>query len=277
MSIISNFTAEPNRLEMVVKYLKSTKKQYTKQELEDVFSPSNARGSSSVFREVFTVLESLDLLKTDNDFIKLNLPKTKQPINVIIRDAIFNKEFSNKDDFSLALSWFQSQNSIKNLDWSDNVTNIVNSDLNDNYNELDLTNNSRWQHFGYWCIYLGFATKIYIAEKTYLCPDPTEAINNEIKNIFTTNKEIRIKEFFLALSNVLPVLDYGNIRIKINESIREGLQLPEDTLSKSTSLALLRLESRNIIKLAHKADADSLLITDGSKNKTISHISYLGK
>ena len=116
MSIISNFTAEPNRLEMVIEYLKSTKKQFTKKELEDVFSPSNARGSSSVFREVFTILESLDLLKIDNDFIKLNLPKTKQPINLIVRDAIFNKDFSNKDDFSLALAWFQSQNSIKNLE-----------------------------------------------------------------------------------------------------------------------------------------------------------------
>ncbi len=277
MSIISNFTAEPNRLEMVIKYLKGTKKQYTKQELEDIFSPSNARGGSSVFREVYTVLEALGLLKVDNDLITLNLPKTKQPILLTIRDAIFNKEFLEKDDFSLALTWLQTQNSIKNLDWSDSVTNIVNGDLNDDYLELDLTNNSRWQHFGYWCIYLGFATKVYIAEKTYLCPDPTEAINDEIKNIFTKNKEIQIKEFFLALSRVLPVLEYGSIRIKINESIREGLQLPEDTLSKSTSLALLRLERRNIIKLIHKADADSVLIQDGNKNKTISHIAYLGK
>ncbi len=277
MSIISNFTAEPNRLEMVIKYLKGTKKQYTKQELEDIFSPSNARGGSSVFREVYTVLEALGLLKVDNDLITLNLPKTKQPILLTIRDAIFNKEFLEKDDFSLALTWLQTQNSIKNLDWSDSVTNIVNGDLNDDYLELDLTNNSRWQHFGYWCIYLGFATKVYIAEKTYLCPDPTEAINDEIKNIFTKNKEIHIKEFFLALSRVLPVLEYGSIRIKINESIREGLQLPEDTLSKSTSLALLRLERRNVIKLIHKADADSVLIQDGNKNKTISHIAYLGK
>lgn len=277
MSIISNFTAEPNRLEMVIKYLKNTKKQYTKQELEDVFSPSNARGSSSVFREVYVVLESLGLLKIENDFIKLNLPKTKQSILLTIREALFDKDFLKKDDFSLALSWLQAQNSIENLDWSDSVSNIVNSDLNDDYLELDLTNNSRWQHFGYWCVYLGFATKVYIAEKIYLCPDPTEAISHEIKTIFTKTKEMNIKGFFLSLSTTLPVLEYGSIRKKINESIREGLQLPEDTLSKSTSLALLRLENRNIIKLIHKSDADSVLIQDDNNNKTISHIEYLGK
>lgn len=276
MSIISNFTAEANRLEMVIKYLKNTKKQYTKQELEDVFSPSNARGSSSVFKEVYTVLEALGLLKVDNDFVKLNLPQVKQSILFTIRDAVFNKEFLERDDFSLTLAWFLTQNSIKNLHWSDNVVNTVSSDLNDDYLELDLTNNSRWQHFGYWCIYLGFATKIYIAEKTYLCPDPTEAISNELKSIYLKTKELTIKEFLLSLSTTLPVLEYGSIRKKINEAIREGLQLPEDTLSKSTSLALLRLESRNIIKLVHKADADSVLIQDGIKNKTISHIEYLG-
>ena len=165
MSIISNFTAEANRLEMLIKYLKSTKKQYSKQELEDVFSPSSARGSSSVFKEVYTVLEALGLIKVDNDSVKLNLPVVKQSILLTIRDAVFNKEFLKRDDFSLTLAWFLTQNSIKSLHWSDNVTNTVSSDLNDDYLELDLTNNSRWQHFGYWCIYLGFATKIYIAEK----------------------------------------------------------------------------------------------------------------
>ncbi len=276
MSIISNFTAEPNRVEMVIDYLKSTKKQYNKQDLEDIFSPSNGRGGSSVFREVHTVLELLGLVKIEEDLVKLNLSKTKQTTSQIIKEAIFNKDFLERDKMAFAIAWLQTQDSIKALDWSDSIGNIVNNDLNDEYQELDLTNNSRWQHFGYWCIYLGFATKIYIAEKTYICPDPTDAISNELKNIFIKTKELAIKDFLTSLSTILPVLEQGSVRKKINESIREGLQLSNNTLSIATSIALLRLEDRKVIKLIHKADADSLTVQDGDKNKITSHIAYLG-
>ncbi len=279
MSIISNVTAEPNRLEMVLEYLKSTKRQYTKQELEDVFSPSNGRGGSSIFREVYIVLESLGLVKIENDLVKLNLPNTKQTIAKIIKEAIFNKDFLERDNMAFAIAWLQTQNSIKALNWSDSIGNVVKSDLNDEYQELDLTGTdaTRWKHFGYWCIYLGFATKIYIAEKTYICPDPTDAISIELKNIFTKTKELTIKDFLISLSTILPVLEQGHVRKKINESIREGLQLSENILSIATSLALLRLQEQNKIKLEHKSDADSMSIQNEHNNEIISHIIYLGK
>ncbi len=279
MSIISNVTAEPNRLEMMLAYLKSTKRQYTKQELEDIFSPSNGRGGSSVFREVYTVLESLGLVKIEDDLVKINLPNKKQTIEKTIKEAIFNKDFLERDNMAFAIAWLQTQNSIKSLNWSDSIGNVVKSDLNDEYQELDLTGTdaTRWKHFGYWCIYLGFATKIYVAEKTYICPDPTNAISMELKKIFTKTKELTIKDFLISLSTILPVLEQGQVRKKINESIREGLQLSENTLSIATSLALLRLQEQQKIKLEHKSDADSVSIQNGRNNEIISHIIYLGK
>lgn len=281
MSIISNITAAPNRVEMLINYLKSTNKQYTKLDLDVLFSPpsgkQNEEAKGSTFKEVYSVVESLGLINIVDDFVKLDLSNKKLSTFEIIKSAIFKKDFIESDNIVFAISWLQTQNSIKDLNWSDDIRNIVNRDLNNQYDELDLKGNLRWQHFGYWCIYLGFATQVYIGEKNYICPDPTKAISNELKIVFQENKELTINEFLVSLSNILPVLEQGYIRRKINESIREGLQLPENNLSTATSLALLRLEDRGIIKLIHKADADSLTIQNGDKNNIISHISYLGK
>lgn len=283
MSIISNVTAEPIRLEMFIEYMKKSTKQSTKNELDILFSPPNGKqnitSKTSTFKDVYSIAESLGLIKVEDDIVKLSLSNNKVSVSEIIKTAIFDKEFINKDNMAFAISWLQTQNNIQDLHWSAKIIDVVNNDLPEEYQGLDLTGTdaTRWRHFGYWCVYLGFATKVYIAEKIFICPDPTEAINNELNSIFTKTKELNIKEFFRLLSTILPVLEYGNIRNKINESVREGLQLPEDTLSKSTSLALLRLKNRNIIKLVHKSDADSVLIQDGNENKTISHIEYLGK
>jgi hypothetical protein len=277
VSIISNFTAEPNRVEMLLDYLRSTTRQHTKQELEDLFSPSNARGSTSVFIEVYRVIDSLGLIKIENDLVILNIEKTKKSTYQILKEAIFNKEFLERDNIGQAIAWLQTQTSIDALGWSDKVEQNVNADLDDNFTKFSLTNNSTWQHFGYWCIYLGFATKISIADKDYICPDPTKSIADELAKIFKEKKELTIKDFFESISRELPVLEFGHIRRKINESIREGLKLADNQLSFATSLALLRLVERKIIKLEHKSDANSMSIQDAINNKIISHIIYLGK
>lgn len=276
MSIIGNFTAQPNRVEMLIDFLKKDKKLYRKSDLEERFSPK----SSSVFREVYGIVESLKLVEIEKDIVKLKVENPKQLTSQIIKEAIFKDDFMKKDDFGLALSWFLVQNteSLNSLEWSEQVNNMVLKDLNEEFGELDLTNNSRWQHFGYWAIYLGFATKISIAKKDYLCPDPTEAIEHELERIFKESKELLIKDFFEYLVKEIPVLEFGSVRNKILDRAREGLQLPDNLLSFSTSLALLRLEKRGLISLEHKSDADSFSLQNNSENsRIISHIVYRGK
>jgi hypothetical protein len=277
MSIISNFTAEPNRIEMFISFLQTTSKQFSKKQLEDDFSPQSGRKGTSVFTEVFKLTESLGLVKVENDLVILNKKKLhKSKVLRVIKEEIFQSEFIVKDDFAFALAWLLSQNSVESLGWSDNLINKVLNDLDDEFSDFELTNNSNWQHFIYWCIYLGFATKISIGDKTFVCPDPTKAIKNELEVIFKNNKEMKIMDFMDELSNILPVLEFGNIRKVISSSVREGLQIPDNVLSFSTSIALLRLELRNIIKLTYKSDANSLSIKKDGKNEIISHIIYIG-
>jgi len=275
MSIIGNWTATPNRAEMLIEFIKNENKQYKKIDLEELFTPQ----SPTAFRENYNTLESLQLIKVENDIVKLNVEKSKLSTLQLIKNSIFNNEFVYKDNFVYALAWLmiQDSKSMQDLDWQGQVNSLIKNDLNESFSELDLTNNSSWQHFYYWCNYLGFATKSYISKSIYICPDPTEAISNELVLIFEEKNELKINEFLKLLSQKIPVFEFGSARIKVMENIREGLSLASNQLSFATSLALLRLEERGIIKLEQKSDADSMSLKNSNEDRIISHILYLGK
>jgi len=275
MNIASKSTATPNRVEILLEFIKDEKKQYTKKELQELFSPQ----SDSVFKDNFSILDSLQLIKIENDIVNLNIEKFKYSIVEVIKNAIFNDEFVYKDNFVYALAWLmiQDSDSIIGLDFSAQVNNIIMEDLNKNFSELDLTSNASWQNFYYWCSYLGFATKSFISKKSYIIPDPTDAIAYELGLIFNEKKELTIDGFLKKLALKIPVLEFGSARIKIMENTREGLSLTENQISFATSLALLRLEARGIIKLKQKSDAYSMSLSNSNEKRIISHILYLGK
>lgn len=275
MNIASKSTATPNRVEILLDFIKSENKQYTKKELQELFSPQ----SDSVFKDNFSVLESLGLIIIEDDIVKLNINSTKHPMREIIKNEIFNDEFMYKDNFVYSLAWLMVQNSdsIEGLGWSGQVNNTILKDLLGSFGELDLTSNAPWQNFFYWCNYLGFATKSTIGQDTYIIPDPTDAVFHELKFIFAGSKELKIKDFLKNLAKSIPVLEFGTARNKILESIREGLNLNDNQLSFATSLALLRLEDRKLITLEQKSDAESMTLKSLNENRIISHIKYVGK
>jgi len=275
MNIASKSTATPNRVEMLLEFIKDTNKQYTKKELQELFSPQ----SDAVFKDNFSILNSLQLIKIEDDIVRINLEKSKLSTLEIIQKAIFDDDFVYKDNFVYSLAWLmiQDENSIQKLDWQGQVNTLIMDDLLGNFSELDLTSNPPWQNFYYWCNYLGFATKSYISKNTYVFPDPTEAIQRELSSIFGKNKELKIDNFFKLLAQKIPVLEYGSARNKIMENTREGLSIAKNQLSFATSLALLRLEKRGLIVLTQKSDATSMTIKTSTEDRIISHISYVGK
>lgn len=273
MSIISQFTAGPNRVEMLIDFLKTNKNKYTKKDLENIFSPQ----SGSIFKEVFKVVEMLNLLTIKEDLVFHNIDNKKKSTIEIIKDAIFNVEYIKNDNFSLSLAWLLVQQPHELISFQDNVGNILIKDLTEQVSEVELTNTANFQHFIYWCEYLGFVNKISISGETFISPDPTSAIRAELNINFKKNTTYTVKDFFIMLSKNLPVLEYGFVREKITPILRDGLFIPADTLSYSTSLAIIRLEQQNIISLESKSDADIITLLDGVNNQRISHIKYLGQ
>jgi len=273
MSIISQFTAGPNRVEMLIDFLKTNKNKYTKKDLENIFSPQ----SGSVFKEVFKVVEMLNLLTLKEDLVFHNIENKKQSTIQTIKNALFNIDYIKDDNFNLSLAWLLVQHPKEMISFKDNVGNRLLKDLTEQVSDIELTNTANFQHFIYWCEYLGFVNKIAMSGEIFINPDPTIAIKEELKVNFKKNITLTIKDFLIKLSANLPVLEYGYVREKIEPMLRDGLVLPIDTLSYSTSLAILRLEQQNIIALESKSDADIITLQDGINNRRISHIRYLGQ
>lgn len=272
MSLISKPTASPNRVEMLVDFLKTNNNKYSKKDLELMFSPD----SGSVFKEVYSVVEMLGLLVIKDDIVYHNIENKKNKTKEIIKRSLFNIEDTTNYNFNISLAWILVQNQNELISFKDNVGNRFLRDLTEQILDTEFSNNARFQHFIYWCEYLGFINKISISGETYICPDPTHAIRNELEQNFKKEERFSAKDFFMKLSRSLPVLEYGIIREKVNGMLRDGLSLPNGTLSYSTSLAITRLEQQKVISLELKSDAEVITLLDGVNNKRISHIKYLG-
>lgn len=273
MSLISKLTASPNRVEMLVDFLKTNSKKFTKKDLELMFSPD----SGSVFKEVYSVVEMFNLLVMREDIVYHNIENKKKKNNEIIKKSLFNSEDIQNYNFNLSLTWLLVQNPKELINFKDNVGNKFIRDLTEQVLETELTNNARFQHFIYWCEYLGFVNKISISGETFICPDPTQVIKDELEISFKKGGRYSVKDFFIKLSTSIPVLEYGVIREKVNSMLRDGLSLASDTLSYSTSLAIIRLEQEKIISFESKSDAEIVTLLDGTINHRISHIKYLGQ
>ena len=272
MSLISKFTASPNRVEMLVDFLKTNNKKFTKKDLELMFSPD----SGAVFKEVYNVVKMLDLLVIKEDVVYHNIENKKKKNNEIIKNSLFNSQDINNYNFNLSLAWLLVQNPKEPINFKDNVGNKFIRDLTEQVLENEFTNNARFQHFIYWCEYLGFVNKVSISGETFICPDPTKVIKDELKISFKKGDRLTVKDFFKKLSTSIPVLEYGVIREKVNIMLRDGLSFADDTLSYSSSLAIIRLEQQKIISFESKSDAEVVTLLDGIQNQRISHIKYLG-
>ncbi|MCK4440540.1 MAG: hypothetical protein KAU90_00945, partial [Sulfurovaceae bacterium] len=97
MSIIGQPTGEPNRIEMLINFLKENKKSYSKLDLEINFSPPNGKknkeAKGSTFKDVYIITESLGLVEIEKDIVKLKIKNPKQLTSQTIKEAIFKDDF----------------------------------------------------------------------------------------------------------------------------------------------------------------------------------------
>ncbi len=116
-----------------------------------------------------------------------------------------------------------------------------------------IENDTRWNPLRYWMRYLGFAT----GDGTAFQIDPTIAIKAELPTIFKDRPDLSAHDFITALASRLPVLDFGQYRLLVEDILsKECWRQPDNIhLSMSLSLALRRLDLDNVIHLTGQADA----------------------
>lgn len=122
--------------------------------------------------------------------------------------------------------------------------------------------------------YLGF---LELAPDLNYYTDPTRAIKCFLPQIFGEQKVLPIKTFMANMAEVMPMMDGGEFRVKVQEMMAEkGWSASEGSnISTSTSLALRRLEISQQIQLNVGSDdvASLSLQLPGGETRLVSQVS----
>jgi hypothetical protein len=140
-----------------------------------------------------------------------------------------------------------------------------------------IKNETRWDPFVRWALFLGFIGRQVLDGKVLVVPSPVDAVSDALSVVFAkggSKKELPAEIFVEALAAELPVVDRGRYRQEVMTHISAGIRIPEETqLSSSLSHALLILHQRGDITLDDRADAPKLALTNGPPDLTrFSHV-----
>ena len=172
--------------------------------------------------------------------------------------------------FPLALAWLLTRSIGPSLTSGSEFQVELRNDLSGD-EIFELTNASRSSMLEYWAHALGFAEWFEFRGSTYCCPDPTRALMNCLSEVLAPRKQTPIRNVIESVAERLPVFETGHFRAEVESR----LKVPRDpeSLSKSTSLALRRLELSGKVKLETLADAQSFLLSEmDGRDIAISHI-----
>lgn len=298
MSVISNFPALPNRLKIYYAYLLYLLDKPKGEEQEKLFNlivPSSLdrkddseESKKPLHKDVFAELKLFDLVEEIDKKVFLKYAPGKHELNSVGGlDAYFLALMENRlvlsdelenygqADFPKALAWFLMQDPTSPFEWSNPVGKLPDTETNWLRQNADIVVTARFQNFLYWTNYLGYTSFIGV-DKQLVIPDPTKAIERHFPAVFSPKSELRMDEFMTALGASCPVLENGIVRNDI-EAINptKSLDREEKQLSKSTSLALKRLDISGKLKLSKRSDADVMLLDWGTETGRYSHIQWM--
>jgi hypothetical protein len=136
-------------------------------------------------------------------------------------------------------------------------------------------NEARWPGVRFWARFTGLTS----TSRGYI--DPTDAIRQELPQIFQGAAVLRAVDFVRELSERIPVLDGGRYRLEVEGALHESRwrRPPDGQLSMSLSLALRRLQLDHTLALEALADDDATLMLSGRDFRPwirFSHVKLLG-
>ena len=296
MSVLSNTEVIPMCLIGVVRYL--TRIAPAGEELETLdglMTHSGLRGKDDNEPEggmrkrvVDTCNEFVRLGLLANDAGKLSLspslPAASQDrataealLPITVTDALLRQ---NNDDqsFGLALAWYLSLDPLTAPGNWDELAKAESRPedaperrLSEMAKSLDIRNDTRFGQFRHWSVYLGFAWAHSLQGSVRIVPDPTSHVRWRLPEIFSAESRLELPTFLRRLSTICPVFEGGELR---DAAPKLKAETP-GTLSRSTSIALLRLQDQGLIALeARRADSDRVLLDISGELKPFTHISH---
>lgn len=216
-----------------------------------------------------------DLGKTADE-AEARLPRIVRTVAMLAdnNERFWEREKSKSADLSRAVAWMLAQD-IYTLDGNvKKLAELEGAQIADSAKQTIGKNDTRWNGLKAWMLYLGFAR-----DGVQWVVDPTEALRDALPDIFGSSRELSGPAFVERAASVLPVLDGGAYRTKVEESLKErSWPRPRaGCLSSSMSRAIQRLDREGAITLANRSDTEGLVTLTGTSMRTwreVSHVAF---
>jgi hypothetical protein len=294
MSVITEPAPVPNRLEVLVKYLRTRKDGETKARLTAVLSPAalqqgandetgeDAR-SNALADGVLRAGQRLGITVVEGEFVRLaphlevaaeNYPEA---LHRHLESTLLSASApDDQRDVARTLAWFLIQDPAEPLQVG-NVKQRVEDQLvaSEHAQFSSLSNSTRFEQFTYWARYFGCAWR-FKGKAEVVVPDPTGLLARYLPRLMQGNERISIQDLLARWRTPLPILEGGQIRDSVEEALRDPFRRPAEHLSRATSLALQRLRDQGRLRLERLADAPPLLLASWPDQQPISHVTWLG-
>jgi hypothetical protein len=184
----------------------------------------------------------------------------------------WESEENKSADLSRGLSWILAQN-IYSVDTSSHakIQPLENEQISDLSKRI-FQNDTRWNGLRTWMVYLGFGRM-----GAQVTIDPTEAIRDVLPEIFGSEQTLFAGAFVSRSAEILPVLDGGFYRRKIEQILNPiawGAPI-EGRISTSLSRAIQRLEREGIIAAEQRSDREGGIVLQGTGSKAWREITHL--
>lgn len=293
MSVIANLVAMPNRIAIAASYLRTLKddgapredviKQLSPFALDD--GGEVTAGASTIASAVIAEMEALGLASINPKgnlalerriFAAFDEAKeSADGLRPILRSMLTGEKPADdgkQSDVRDALAWLLVQDPFRPLAKAGQHGNLLRQQLDGADSLLTgIGNDSRYQNLLYWARYLGFAN--WISGDSVL-PDPTAAISELLPVVFEGTERLRTGEFLARLSSACEIFEGSSARESIEERVRDGRR-QDHHLSRSTSLALIRLDRQEAIALGEDADAEAWILDLGPVQRRAMYLTYL--
>ncbi|MER8724903.1 protein DpdG [Mesorhizobium sp. M1027] len=201
-------------------------------------------------------------LGSDVSKVETLLPAVAREIALLTENnaRFWEQEGSRSADLSRGLSWMLAQD-VYTLDTSNHaaIQALEAVQVKDPQKRM-LQNDTRYNTLKSWMTYLGFSR-----EGPLFVVDPTEALRGVLDDVFDSNAPLPARAFLAKIADILPVLDTGLYRARVEETLKDSTWEPaaEGVLSTSLSRAIERLVDAAELEFEQRDDNEEGLQMTG--------------
>lgn len=290
MSVISQMEVTPNRVGILYRFLDSQSSPLSEEALLSFLSPSSLQPkkgedgdetSSVVAQRVLKESKALGLVESGPEEGTVQVPASFRGLDQAGLRAVLahwltdpdEAAFRGQEQVPYALAWFLCQSPASPLAFRENQGKAIEAETGGR--PLELTNASRFQQLSYWVQYLGLGWQIPTTNGPELVSDPTGALALELEAVLSGSGAMPVHEAIEAVAKRLPVIETGVAREEVEGWLPATKQRGASALSPSTSLALLRLQSRRAIALEQSPDAQGMMrLLTWPDAQRVSHVAW---